>query len=234
MPQEGAFNDSLSALSQFFVGDKTMQQTLDRVAGVTAVALPKAELVGITMMTNGRLQTAVFTDPASPEIDQAQYDSRSGPCLDAFRTGDIHRIDAMESERRWPEFREACLEHGVLSTLSLPLSVEEQTYGALNLYAKTEHAFDSPDTETACLFASQAAIVLANATAYWSARAKAEQLEAALASRAVIEQAKGIIISTMRCTADEAFGILTKQSQQQNRKLREIATEIVTFAGRRP
>jgi AmiR/NasT family two-component response regulator len=76
--------------------------------------------------------------------------------------------------------------------------------------------------------------VLANATAYWSARAKAEQLEAALASRAVIEQAKGIIISTMRCTADEAFGILTKQSQQQNRKLREIATEIVTFAGRRP
>jgi GAF domain-containing protein len=234
MPQEGAFGDSLSALSQFFVGDKTMQQTLDRVAEVTTVALPAAEFVGITMTANGRPQTAVFTDRASPEIDQAQYDADSGPCLDAFRTGNIHRIDSMERERRWPEFRHACLDHGVLSTLSLPLTVEETTYGALNLYATSEHAFDNPDTETAALFGAQAAIVLANAFAYWSARGKSEQLEAALASRAVIEQAKGIIMSTMRCSPDEAFGILAKQSQQQNRKLREIAAEIVTSAGRRP
>ena len=231
--QEQAFNDSLNALSKFFVGDKTMQQTLDRVAEVTTVALPRAEFVGITMMANGRPQTTVFTDVASPEIDQAQYDTGSGPCLDAFRTGDIHRIDSMHAERRWPEFRQACLEHGVLSTLSLPLTVEEQTNGALNLYAKSEHAFDEADTETAGLFAAQAAIVLANAFAYWSARAKSEHLEAALASRAVIEQAKGIIISTMRCTPDDAFDILSAQSQRENRKLRDIAVEIVTNAGRR-
>jgi transcriptional regulator with GAF, ATPase, and Fis domain len=154
--------------------------------------------------------------------------------LDAFRTGAINRIDSMYSERRWPEFRRACLDHGVLSTLSLPMTVEEQTNGALNLYAKSEHAFDDADTATACLFAAQAAIVLANASVYWSARAKSEQLETALVSRAVIEQAKGIIISTMRCSPDEAFDILTKQSQQQNRKLRDIATDIVRLAGRRP
>ena len=234
MPQEGAFNDSLNALSEFFVGDKTMQQTLERVAAMRTVALPKAEFVGITMMVNGRPQTAVFTDPVSPEVDRAQYDAGSGPCLDAFRTGDIHGIDSMDSERRWPEFTRACLDHGVLSTLSLPLTVDGVTNGALNLYAKSEHAFDEADPKTACLFAAHAAIVLANASVYWSARAKSEQLEAAMASRGVIEQAKGIIMATTRCSPDAAFALLSQQSQQQNRKLREVAAEIVSLAARRP
>ncbi len=81
MEQEQAFADSLNALSKFFVGDKTLQQTLDRVTEVSTVALPKAEFVGITMMANGRPQTTLFTDPSSPEIDQAQYDAGSATML---------------------------------------------------------------------------------------------------------------------------------------------------------
>jgi GAF domain-containing protein len=127
----------------------------------------------------------------------------------------MFRIDSTRNETGGVE----CVDHGILSTLSCPLTVEGTTNGALNLYARTENAFGPEQTRTATLFAAQAAIVLANAHAYWSARARAEQLEQALSTRAPIEQAKGIIMSTMRCGPDEAFRILRKQSQQQNRRL---------------
>jgi AmiR/NasT family two-component response regulator len=82
------------------------------------------------------------------------------------------------------------------------------------------------------LFASQAAFLLANAQAYWDARTLSENLEQAMESRATIEQAKGIIMSTTRCNADEAMQLLIRQSQDQNIKLRELAAEIVRNASR--
>ena len=83
------------------------------------------------------------------------------------------------------------------------------------------------------LFASQAAFLLANAQAYWDARTLSENLEQAMQSRAAIEQAKGIIMSSMRCTADEAINVLIRQSQDQNIKLRDLAAEIVRNASHR-
>jgi GAF domain-containing protein len=234
MPQESAFERSLAALSLFFVGDRTEFETLNRITAMTQAALPDAEFVGITMMANGRVETAVFTDPESPEIDQAQYATGEGPCLESFRTGEVRRIESTLRDGPWPVFRASCRDHDILSTLSVPLTVENETHGAMNLYSRKEDAFNGEQIETARLFGVQAAIVLANARAYWSARSRAEQLDQAMKSRAVIEQAKGIVISTMRCDADQAFEVLVKQSQQQNRKLHEIAKEIVTNASRRP
>ena len=233
MSEESAFEKSLSALSQFFVGDRTMLETLERVAEMATVALPAAAFVGLTLTSDGRARTAVFTHADAPQIDEAQYTSGDGPCLESSRTGEIYRIASTRTSDRWPEFCRACVEHGIESTLSLPLTVNGETSGAMNLYSREEHAFDGNAMETARLFAAQAAVVIANAGAYWSARARAEQLDQAMQSRAGIEQAKGIIISTMRCDADEAFDILVKQSQQQNRKLHEIASEIVQNASRR-
>jgi GAF domain-containing protein len=234
MSEDAPFEAGFAALSTYFVGDRTMEETLHRVAALACETVTGTAYAGITMMRNAKPETAVFTDDAAPEIDQAQYDAGSGPCLDAFRTGEIHSIVSTRRDQRWPEFSAACVDHGIYSTLSLPLTVEDETNGALNLYATVTDAYGPDETKTGSLFAAQAAIVLANASAYWGARAKAAQLEEALANRAVIDQAKGIIMSTMRCDADEAFAMLVKQSQQQNRKLREVATEITTLASRRP
>jgi GAF domain-containing protein len=229
-----AFESTLAALSQFFVGDRTVAETLHRVSEITSSAIPAAEFVGITMMSNGKLQTTVFTDPQAPEIDGAQYETGHGPCIDSFRTGEALRIDDTQTEPRWRAFCDACVAHGILSTLSLPLTVEDETYGALNMYSRGERGFGSEELRTGMLFAAQAAIVLANARSYWDARSRAEQLEFALTHRAVIEQAKGIIMSTMRCSADDAFDVLVQQSQRENRKLRDIAAEIVSRASSRP
>jgi GAF domain-containing protein len=184
------------------------------------------------MMVEERPATAVFTDPESPQIDQAQYESGKGPCIEAFATGEMRAIRSTRQPNPWPEFSMAALDHGILSTLSLPMSIASTPLGAMNMYADHEDAFDGPEIETATLFASQASIVLGNSQAYWDARSLGEQLSESISSRAIIEQAKGIIMGSMRCTADQAFSYLVEQSQATNTKLRAIAEDIVNDTAR--
>jgi GAF domain-containing protein len=228
MLEDSPLRRSLDALSSFFIGHATMSDTLFTVTDLAAQAIPGAKFIGVTMMVDDKPTTAVFTDPESPEIDQAQYRSGKGPCMEAFATGEVRVIHSTRRPNPWAEFSAACLEHGILSTLSMPLAVAGTPLGAMNLYGTTEDIFNGAEIETATLFASQASIVLANSQAYWDARSLGEQLSESIASRAVIEQAKGIIMGSMRCTAEQAFSYLVQQSQQTNTKLRAVAQNIVS------
>ena len=227
---DSPLTDSLAALAQFFVGDGTVRQTLERVSDLTVEALPQAAMVGITMMVDGRQRTAVFTDDKAPEIDQAQYDAGDGPCLSAFHDGRTTAIDATSEPGQWMEFRRAAATQGIGSTLSLPLLVDKGSIGAMNLYAHAERAFGDADRRTGELFAAQAAIVLANAQAYWDAHELSLRLGDAMQNRAVIEQAKGILIGAKGIDEEEAFGLLVRASQRENTKLRDIARRIVDNA----
>jgi GAF domain-containing protein len=218
---------SVEELTEFFVGDKTMLDTLHRVASLAVAAVESATFASVTTLFDGEPRTGVFTHPDAPEIDQAQYDSGEGPCLDAFRTGEIYRIACTRDDGPWPAFRAACRERGILSTASLPLVVDDVRHGALNMYAATEQAFGSAEVRLAESFAAQAGVVIAYARSYWSARQASQHLESALVHRAEIEQAKGIIIATTGVSADSAFEMLVRQSQHENRKLRDIAVELV-------
>jgi GAF domain-containing protein len=217
----------LAALSRFFVGDGTLHETLQRVTDLSVAAVSGADLAGITMIVEGRQRTAVFTDELAPEIDQAQYDTGEGPCVEAFATGEIRQIESTLDDGRWPEFRRSAADHGVRSTLSFPMMANKEPVGAMNLYSRNERAFTDQDLETGTLFASQAAIVLANAQAYWDARDLSARLGDAIEARSVIEQAKGILMFSQGCRDDEAFELLVKASQRENVKLRDIARRIV-------
>lgn len=223
---------SVAALSRFFVGDGTLAETLLRVAELSTQAVPGADFAGITMLVEGRPRTGVFTDEASPELDATQYESGVGPCLDAFRNQAVYRIDSTQKDTTWPAFSEAAAARGVNSTLSLPLVANHEGVGALNLYSRMEEAFSEEDEQVAMQFASQAGIVLANAQAYWDAHQLSQDLNEAMKSRAVIEQAKGILMAQGR-TADEAFQILVRASQRENVKLREVAAQMVRRAEQR-
>lgn len=227
---ESPLTESLSTLSRFFVGDRTLKETLVRVSELTVDAVPAAALVGITLPVEGRQSTAVFTDPAAPEIDQAQYDTGEGPCLEAYRDQRAHVVDSMKEDGPWPEFRAAALAWGVHSVLALPLVVDKVSVGAMNLYAYEPYAFGPEGQATGAVFASQAAIVLANAQAYWDVHSLSERLGDAMKSRAVIEQAKGILMAAQRCDEDEAFALLVRASQRENIKLRDVARRIVADA----
>jgi GAF domain-containing protein len=221
---------SLDALARFFVGDGTVQQTLERVSELTVEALPAADMVGITMIVEGRERTAVFTDPEAPQIDQAQYDTGEGPCLTAFSEARVTEIEDTREPGEWMAFRRSAAAHGVTSTLSFPLLFDKASLGAMNLYAKGERGFRDADRRTGELFAAQAAIVLANAQAYWDAHELSLRLGDAMQSRAVIEQAKGILIGAQGIDETDAFDLLVRASQRENIKLREVARRIVDDA----
>ena len=228
MPTDSdSLSNGVEAMSRFFVGDATLGDTLHRVSELACAALSTADMVGITMLVEGRPRTAVFTDEDAAQIDAAQYETGIGPCLDAFRHRQVYRIDDMDKDHQWSPFSEAAAAHGIQSSMSLPLLARHEGVGALNVYSRSRAAFSDDDVHVGLQFATQAAIVLANAQAYWDAHQLGQDMAEAMKSRATIEQAKGILMGAQRCSADEAFQILVRASQRENRKLRDMAAEIV-------
>lgn len=228
-----ALSASLDALTNFLVGELTVGETLQRVAELGEQAIGGAELTGLTILDDGHPKTAVCTAPETLAFDQLQYEHGEGPCLAAYREMTIVSVPSMKDETRWPEMSSRAAELGVHSSLSAPLIVGDKGIGALNFYGKKESAFSDQDADTAQTFGMHAGVVLANAMAFWQAYELSQQLEQALASRADIEQAKGVLVEQSGLSPDEAFEALKRASQRENRKLREIAAEIVKRAQER-
>ena len=221
---------ALRALSNFLVAKTSMGDTLLNVSRITVEAMPAADMAGISLLgENGRPTTGVFTDDEAPDIDSAQYESGRGPCLDSWREGRVIRVDDVAAAGDvYPEFAEAAQAHGVRSTLSLPLMAGDARLGALNLYARVAGGFTSDDEALGTDLAAAASIVLANASAFWAASELSDQLGQAMRSRAVIEQAKGVLMArSPQMPPDEAFDVLRKASQRENVKVRDIAQRIV-------
>ncbi len=225
--EDEAIRESLRALTQFFVNDGTLGDTLLRVSEMARSITP-ATYAGITLLVDGVPRTGVFTHPDAPEIDEAQYRSGEGPCMYAFHNQKTYRIDDTASDTRWPEFAAAALSHGIHATLSVPLAARGAGMGALNLYAVGAGAFTGAHEKAVVVFAEQASIALANAQVYWDARELSENLTEAIKTREVISQAVGILMVTSGRTPEDAFQILASASQRENRKVRDIAAEVVT------
>lgn len=228
MPADSSpLGKSLRAISQYCVGDATLQETLQRVAELSLDAIPSADIAGVTMLLEGRPRTAVFTDEVAPEIDAAQYETGVGPCLDAFRHKQIYRIDDVSNDHQWPAFSEAAAGHGVRSVMSIPLLARHEGVGALNVYSRTVDAFSDDDVEVGIAFATQAAILLANVQAHLDAEQLQSDMATAVESWTTIEQAKGILMGAHPCDEDEALEILVKTAQRENRKVPEVAEDLV-------
>jgi GAF domain-containing protein len=227
---DSPFTASLAALSRFFVGDATLEDTLERVAGLAVEAIAPADMAGVTMVVEGARRTPVFTHASAPEIDEAQYATGKGPCVQALESGQVTEIASTCEPGRFEEFRAAAAAHGVLSTLSFPLLVDQRPVGALNLYSRRERAFGDAERSDGAVFAAHAAIVLANAHAYWDARELSTGLGEAMKNRAVIEQAKGMLMAAEGLDEEEAFAVLVRASQRQNVKLSVVASRLMEGA----
>jgi GAF domain-containing protein len=220
----------IPALFALLLPATPLTDVLQRVTQLACRTVASCEMAGITVEQGGRLQTPAYTDERAPRIDQFQYDAGSGPCVDAFRRGVVNQIADTAIDERWIEFSRAAATENIRSTLSVPMDVSgnrTEVLGALNLYSEVPDAFDTDAIASTENLAQQAAIVIANAQAYWGLKELSEQLQAALTSRAVIEQAKGILMAQSHVRADDAFEVLVRASQRENRKVRDIAAEIV-------
>jgi GAF domain-containing protein len=218
---------AFAELGRINLADNDLNEVLSRVAELCRTVIPGADEVSVTLITAGVPGTAVFTGDVALRLDQAQYVAGRGPCLDAAEARDTRVVADMATEARWPLFTASAKEHGMQSSLSVGLPIRDNVTGALNMYSATPHSFDEEAVALASTFAGYAAVAMANAHLYSTTAALADQMAQAMTSRAAIEQAKGILMAQRGCSADQAFQILSRASQVSNRKLRDVAQDIV-------
>jgi GAF domain-containing protein len=219
------FVESLRALSGLMVDEESLDHTLQRVVTLACISLSGCDMASVTL-EDGRTRTAACTDKIALAMDESQYAADAGPCLQAARTGSVIDLPAIAEDQRWPAFAAAANEHGVVSSLSLPLIHRGQPRGAFNLYARTPQAFTADDRAHGTLFARQAAVAIANAEVYWRTYDLTQNLQAALHNRDLIGQAKGILMARHGITAEDAFDELRRASQRRNVKLHDIADDV--------
>lgn len=199
---------------------------LTRAAEVAKRTVPGAVEVSVTL-ADGEPVTVTYTGALAVAVDETQFESGYGPSLDAIRLARTILVDDLESEDRWPNYSPRALRAGVRSSVSVPLSFEAGRIGGFNVYGLQPHAFDADAVLLVEELAGYAGMVLNNAHLYFSAADRADQMAEAMRSRAVIEQAKGVVMATRGCSADEAFSVLVKNSQKSGRKLHLIARTVV-------
>ena len=219
--------DVLAELATIVLAEETLDTVLSKVAELAKQVIASADEVSVTLVRKGRAETAAYTGVIAMQADERQYGLDGGPCLDAGRGGEILLIKDMQTESRWPDYSPQAVRIGILSSLSVPLPIQEDLIGALNVYATTPDAFDEDDVRAGEAFAAYAAVAVRNADTFASTAETAENLRVAMASRATIEQAKGILMARGGISAERAFDMLVRASQRENRKLRDVAKELV-------
>jgi GAF domain-containing protein len=217
----------LQALAGVVLGQESLSEALDEVCRIAVRAVPGTDGASITSFTEGGPRAVAASDPWAEALDELQHAEHEGPCLDAARTGLVFRIRDIGEELRWPSYAPRAVERGVQSMVSLPMTTESKTLGALNMYSRRPDAFSAEEISVAEILAGHASLATQVAAALFHHQALAEQLREAMTSRASIEQAKGILMATAGCGADEAFELLKQQSQHDNRKLRDVADDLI-------
>jgi GAF domain-containing protein len=205
----------------------SMDTLLQAVVDETKTALPGAADASITVLIGSRPATAGYSGQLALELDETQYEEGHGPCLHAATTGELVEVVDTRTELRWPDHMRRAAALGCLSSLSVPLPMAELS-GALNVYSVRAHGFDEETAApVATLFAESAAASISNMRAYQDAQDTIANLTIAIESRAVIDQAKGIVMERRQLTADQAFQLLAETSQRANVKLRVVADHLI-------
>lgn len=194
---------------------------------VLAAAIVPGTHCGITLRRDSQIATVVSSDEVATRMDEVQYLRGRGPCLAAISEATRIGVPDMATESRWGDYAGHALANGIHSVVSLPLTLGGNTLGALNLFAATPRAFADHDIARAEAFTVQAATALTILLRHARHTVLDDQLREALASRAVIDQALGILMVTRKISAREAFDLLRHSSQNSNRKVSTIAAELI-------
>lgn len=221
---------NLGELHTLLLEEENLDRTLKRIVDLVRESLPGCDSAGLTVFDGSEVGTPAATDEFTLQIDEQQYKTGEGPCLQAMNDHEPFVIDNIEDEERWPSFVEGAKEKGLRSSLSIPLPMASPSRGALNIYSHSPGSFDKKSQMIAQLFADQAAVAISNAQVYSSALRLTEQLREAVKSREIIGEATGILIEREGVSPEGAFEMLKKASQQSNVKLREIAERVVSEA----
>ena len=219
--------DSLAAMAGLLLSEQTVEAILAMLVAMACQAMAGVDGASVSLVRSGLFVTTTATSDDVREADGVQYLSGKGPCIEATRQAQTVNIGLSASRSRWPDFSDAAVAGGFVGVLSTPMSVHQIRMGSLNLYSRTQDRFSASEERAAQTFADQASVVLSNASAFATAGMVNDQLREALASRDVIGQAKGMLMEREGCSPDEAFDMLRRASQRVNRKVRDVAADMI-------
>ena len=204
-----------------------LDSLLEQVAVLAADTVDADTSVGVTVIRDNHPTTVAASDERTQHFDEIQYGNGDGPCLQAARSGDVVTVRDSASDGRWPGYLPRAVEGGLMSSLSVPLRLGDDAAGALNLYVFARHEFDDAERAIIGQFCDEASRAVSLALRHEQLTAENDHLHTAMSTRRVIDQAIGIVMAQNRCTADEAFEIFRRASQNRNVKINQLAADII-------
>lgn len=220
------FAEHIASLAQLLLSEDDPDATLRQLAELAVEVIPGSDAAGVIAAGAESWSVAASAGTVA-DLHQLQLQTGDGPVAEVLRYGEARRIDDAGTEDRWPAVCAAMASEELSSCLVLPLSTDRQRGGAVALYSRKPDAFVGSSHDIALLFAAQGGVAVRNAALYRSCHRMLQNVQIALASRAVIEQAKGILVAQYGYPPDLAFRRLSALSQNSNRKVRDVATDLV-------
>ncbi|MGY1753594.1 ANTAR domain-containing protein [Blastococcus sp. SYSU D01042] len=233
-PDADAVRSAFDELGRLSFAEHSLESVVRTVTELTTRVLPGERIASVTIVRGDQPSTVAASGDLALDLDLQQYRLGAGPCVSAATTGRMHEIADTRQDPRWPEFAALAAAAGCDSVLSFPLPAQEKVSGALNVYARGPASADQPTRDLLARLTAYAAVPVSNMYLYEAAVERADHLQAALDSRGVIDQAKGILMERFKLTPDAAFQALTRVSMETNTKVRDVAVRFVSTGELRP
>jgi GAF domain-containing protein len=224
---------ALRQLAGLVMSQETVQTALELVTTLAETVTPGTVGAGVTLVDEHGKRSRAASNQAVEQADALQYELDEGPCLTAWRSRQLVRMDDTTTDPRWPAWSSAVSKLGVRSVVSAPLVVADEGIGAIKVYSDRPAAYDQHAEQVMALFAAQAAILLANTQSVQEARRLSRQLAEALRSRDAIGRATGVLLARGAADESAAFTVLTDAAQRSGRTVEEVARDLLAAVATR-
>lgn len=232
--REALLAETFVDIADTLVADYDIVDLLHTLVGRVTQILDAKDAGILLPNGHGALEVIASTSERSHLIGLLQLDAAEGPCVDAFDTGKIVAVENIAATyARYPTFATDAAAVGYQSMYAIPMRLRDETIGSLNLFSDRTGPMDAQDTAVARSLADVATIGILQERAIRQADIARDQLQHALNSRVLIEQAKGVLSQTENLTMDEAFVLLRNRARQSGRRLTSVAEEVIGAASGR-
>jgi GAF domain-containing protein len=222
--------DAFAQLGRIKLSETDLDGVLNQIAALARRSIPGAAEVSVTLIRGQVAQTPAFTSGLALTLGELQHSHGDGPGLTAAQTRGTVSVPDLAGEHAFPRLAQRAVEAGYHSLLSVGLPVDEQITGALNISGQEPGAFDDDAVVLAQAFAGYAAVAMANAHLFDASATLARRMQATVDGRVTIEQAKGVLMGTLSCTAEDAFAVLTRTARESNRRVQDVAAAVLADA----
>jgi transcriptional regulator with GAF, ATPase, and Fis domain len=233
MPDESLFLKALSEFAQTLAHRYEVSDALMHLAEHVVDILDLAGAGVSVRDDDGLLRPVTPVNELTVDLEGTEEAKQEGPCIDAFHDGVLVVERVSDAVERWPAWTARAIDRGIVNVAGVPMRAGDDVIGAINLYSARHEPFTEAELQTAQVLADMASAYVVGASELDKSRRTNEQLQAALESRVVIEQAKGLIAGERGVSVDEAFEVLRSHARRRGASLRSVAEAVVRL-GMRP